>query len=164
MPLNSFARVKLGRLSWHDLSGGLWVKENLGEEFLIIWKGYMLMLIWRLNIVINIYLLLCFAPIKLGQLPRRDLAEESCGSKENSNKDISVDKKGNFVTKLKFCLRGPTTVTWPGFLGIRDGWRLQNGWIFGKVPRGGGIIFNPNFFIVEFGPLNRVICAEIEKL
>ena len=48
---------------------------------------------------------------------------------------------------------------------FRDGWRCQNGWIFGKVPKGGGVIFNPKiyvflcFMIYDFGPLNRA-CSE----
>ena len=36
-----------------------------------------------------------------------------------------------------------------------------------KVPKGGGsfsIIFNPKIYNADFGPLDRVICAEIEKL
>ena len=31
---------------------------------------------------------------------------------------------------------------------------------FRKVPKGGGVIFNPQIYIADFGPLNRVICAE----
>ena len=42
---------------------------------------------------------------------------------------------------------------------IRDRRRLQNGWIFGKVPKGGGIIFNPKIYIADFGPLNRAFSA-----
>ena len=39
---------------------------------------------------------------------------------------------------------------------LRDGWRHQNGWIFGKVPKGGrGVISNPKIYIAKFGPLNR---------
>ena len=49
--------------------------------------------------------------MKLGELPWLDLAEGSCGSKENSNKDISVDEHLNVVEKLKVCLRGSTNVT-----------------------------------------------------
>ena len=38
------------------------------------------------------------------------------------------------------------------FLG--DGWRYQNGWFFGKVPKGGGeVIFNPKIYSADFGPL-----------
>ena len=42
---------------------------------------------------------------------------------------------------------------------VRDGWRHQNGWIFGKVPKGGWIIFNPKNYIADFGPLNRAFSA-----
>ena len=40
-------------------------------------------------------------------------------------------------------------------LHFRDGWRYQNGWIFGNVPKG-GVIFNPNIYIPHFGPLRRL--------
>ena len=40
---------------------------------------------------------------------------------------------------------------------IRDGWRLQNRWIFVKV------IFNPKIEIADFGPLNRAFCSCIYK-
>ena len=36
---------------------------------------------------------------------------------------------------------------------------LQNGLIFGKVPKGGGVIFNPKIYIAKFGPLNRAFSA-----
>ena len=56
----------------------------------------------------------------------------------------------------------------PGYLtskitesSIRDGWRHQNGWIFGKVPGEGGegVIFNPKIYVADFGPLNRAFSA-----
>ena len=40
---------------------------------------------------------------------------------------------------------------------IRDVSCCQNGWIFGKVPKGGGVIFNPKIYIAKFGPLSRAI-------
>ena len=42
--------------------------------------------------------------------------------------------------------------------GLRDAFPFQNGWIFGKVPKGGGmVIFNPKIYIAKFGPLSRAI-------
>ena len=32
---------------------------------------------------------------------------------------------------------------------IRDGWRYQNGWIFGKVPKGGGGSFSIQKFVLQ---------------
>ena len=35
---------------------------------------------------------------------------------------------------------------------LREGWCLQNGWIFGKVPKGGeGVISNPKIYVADFG-------------
>ena len=42
-------------------------------------------------------------------------------------------------------------------LSLRDAFPFQNGWIFGKVPKGGGVIFNPKIYIAKFGPLSRAI-------
>ena len=42
---------------------------------------------------------------------------------------------------------------------LREGWRLQNGWIFGKVPKGGGVISNPKIYVADFGHLNRAFWA-----
>ena len=36
-------------------------------------------------------------------------------------------------------------------MGIREGSRYQIGWIFGKVPKGKGVIFNPKIYIADFG-------------
>ena len=37
---------------------------------------------------------------------------------------------------------------------VREGLRYQIGRMFGKVPKGGrGVIFNPNIYIADFGPL-----------
>ena len=38
---------------------------------------------------------------------------------------------------------------------FRDGLGYQNGWIFGKVLKGGQVIFNPKNYIKDFGPLHR---------
>ena len=52
-----------------------------------------------------------------------------------------------------------------GTEGFRDGWRYQIGWIFGKVPKGGGIIFifNPKTYIEYFGPLYRFFSDVFRK-
>ena len=42
---------------------------------------------------------------------------------------------------------------------LREACPYQNGWIFGKVPKGGGVISNPKIFIANFGLLNRVFLA-----
>ena len=45
-------------------------------------------------------------------------------------------------------------------LAFRDGWWYQNGWMFGKVPKGvGAVIFNPKIYIADFPPLNRPFWA-----
>ena len=36
---------------------------------------------------------------------------------------------------------------------LRKGWCYQIGRIFGKVLKGGGIIFNPKIYIADYGPL-----------
>ena len=37
-------------------------------------------------------------------------------------------------------------------LSVREGSRYQIGWIFGKVPKGGGgVIFNPKIYVTDFG-------------
>ena len=47
-----------------------------------------------------------------------------------------------------------------GSSGIREACPCQNGWIFGKVPKGvGGVISNPKIFVANFGLLNRVFLA-----
>ena len=42
---------------------------------------------------------------------------------------------------------------------LTDGWRYQNGWIFGKVPMGERVIFNLEIYVADFGPLNRAFWA-----
>ena len=34
---------------------------------------------------------------------------------------------------------------------LREGWGYQIGWIFRIAPKGGGVIFNPNICITDFG-------------
>ena len=34
---------------------------------------------------------------------------------------------------------------------LRDGWLDQIKWIFGKVPKGGGVIFNTKIYVLDFG-------------
>ena len=34
---------------------------------------------------------------------------------------------------------------------LRDGWLDQIKWIFGKVPKGGGVIFNTKNYVLDFG-------------
>ena len=47
---------------------------------------------------------------------------------------------------------------------LRDGWRYQIGWIFGKVPKGGGGgFFNPKIYIADFVPLKRAISGHFPK-
>ena len=46
---------------------------------------------------------------------------------------------------------------------IRGGWRYQNGWIFGKGPRGGGVNFDPKNYVTDFGPLNRAFFGRFPK-
>ena len=45
---------------------------------------------------------------------------------------------------------------------VREGSRYQIGWIFGKVPKGGGAIFNPKIYIADFGNFKQ--CFLIMKL
>ena len=40
---------------------------------------------------------------------------------------------------------------------LREGWMPQIGWIFGKVPKGGGVIFNPKIYVVDFGNFKQAI-------
>ena len=40
-------------------------------------------------------------------------------------------------------------------LNLREGFRYQIGWIFGKVPKGGGVIFNPKLYIADFGKFKQ---------
>ena len=39
----------------------------------------------------------------------------------------------------------------------------QNGWIFGKVLKGGGVIFNPKIYVAGFAPLNRPFFGRFPK-
>ena len=43
---------------------------------------------------------------------------------------------------------------------IREASPLQNGWIFWKVPKGGGVISGPKIYIAKFGLLNRAFQYE----
>ena len=36
---------------------------------------------------------------------------------------------------------------------------LPKGWIFGKVPKGGGVIFNTKDYVADFGPLDSAFWA-----
>ena len=42
---------------------------------------------------------------------------------------------------------------------VRGGPRYQMGQIFGKFPRGGGVIFNPKIYIADFGNLKRAFLS-----
>ena len=45
---------------------------------------------------------------------------------------------------------------WKNQQTLRDGWRYQNGWIFGKVPKGWGVSFSMQKIILQIlGTLNR---------
>ena len=41
------------------------------------------------------------------------------------------------------------------YLKIRDGSDYQDGWIFWKLPRGWGVIFNPKIYFADFVPVYR---------
>ena len=43
---------------------------------------------------------------------------------------------------------------------VRDGSNYQIRWIFEKVPKGGGVIFNPKIYIAKFGPLKGLFQHE----
>ena len=64
-------------------------------------------------------------PLKFQKLDRRDFSESECFSSPHS---------------LKYnCF----TLLW-------DGWRYQNGWVFGKSSKGGrGVIYNPKNYIED---------------
>ena len=47
---------------------------------------------------------------------------------------------------------------------LRDGSLYQIGWIFGKVPKGGEVIFNPKIHIADFEPLKRFFGHCLKKL
>ena len=44
-----------------------------------------------------------------------------------------------------------SVIHWESLDALREGWRYQMGWIFGK----GGVILNPKIYIADFGPLYR---------
>ena len=46
---------------------------------------------------------------------------------------------------------------------LRDGSGYQNGWIFGKLPRGTRVIFNPENYFADFGPLYSFFSSEISE-
>ena len=47
---------------------------------------------------------------------------------------------------------------------LREGSGYQNGWIFGKVPKGGrGVILKPKIYIAEFGPSYRFFSDVLRK-
>ena len=53
---------------------------------------------------------------------------------------------GHFCAKFANCSSGQVIAS---LVLLRDGWCHQNGWIFGKVPKGGGGIFNPKIYIAR---------------
>ena len=46
---------------------------------------------------------------------------------------------------------------------FRDAFPFQNGWIFGKVPKGGGVIFNPKIYIADFCHYRRYFGHEFQE-
>ena len=46
---------------------------------------------------------------------------------------------------------------------LREGWRYQIGWIFKKVPKGRGVIFNPKIYVTDFEPFNSFFWTFSEK-
>ena len=80
---------------------------------------------------------------------------------QNQPNDVSINKDPIKMKKdqILYCIamkRRP----WVNYLAIlRDAPHLQNGWIFWKIPKGWGFIFNPKIYIADFGPLNRAFSA-----
>ena len=52
---------------------------------------------------------------------------------------------------VRMCIFSRHQIIRPEDMEVREGSRYQNKWIFGKVPKGGGVIFNPNIYIADFG-------------